>query len=63
MTAIRFSTMTIAKRKCKCGRLITFERLFPVTCFDCGRLVYPTKKMEVIAKIKELKLKKENEKR
>jgi hypothetical protein len=44
--------MTVAKRKCKCGRLITFERLFPVTCFDCGRLVYPTKKMEVIAKIK-----------
>lgn len=52
MTSTKFSTMTVAKRKCKCGRLITFERLFPVTFFDCGRLVYPTKKMEVIAKIK-----------
>ena len=52
MTSKRFSTMTIAKRKCKCGSLITFEKPFPVACFDCGRLVYPTRKMEVIEKIK-----------
>jgi hypothetical protein len=50
--------MTIAKRKCKCGNLITFEKPFPATCKRCGRLVYPTRRMEVIAKIKKEMLKK-----
>jgi len=48
----RFNTLTIAKRKCKCGNLITFEKPYPATCKICGELVYPTRKMETIAKIK-----------
>lgn len=52
MISKRFSTMTIAKRKCKCGNLITFEHPYPTTCKKCGGLVYPTRKMEVIEKIK-----------
>lgn len=58
MTFTRFNTMTIAKRKCKCGNLITFEKPYPATCKRCGRLVYPTKRMEVIEKIKKEMLKK-----
>lgn len=58
------STLTIAKRRCsRCGRLVTFKRLVPLECFDCGKLVYPTRRMEVIENIRIAKLKKEMKKR
>lgn len=47
-------TMSIAKRKCsKCGVTIVFYQPYPCICKNCGTKVYPTKKMEVIEKIKE----------
>jgi hypothetical protein len=48
--------MTIARRKCKCGNVLTFEKPFPATCSLCGRLVYPTKRIEFEKKlIKEMR--------
>lgn len=40
------------RRQCKCGHVITFLTRFPVTCTRCGRLVYPTKEVEFMAKLK-----------
>ena len=40
------------KRKCICGRSLYFLENRPTICFDCGRLVYPTKKIEFKEKLK-----------
>lgn len=52
MTSTKFNLYTIAKRKCECGNLMTFLRPYPAVCSICGRLVYPTKRMEFKEKLK-----------
>lgn len=45
-------TLSLAKRKCKCGVVIVFYQPHPCICKNCGRKVYPTKKMEFKEKLK-----------
>lgn len=41
-----------ARVKCECGNIVVFLRKYPCTCRQCGRLVYPTKQIEFIKKLK-----------
>ena len=38
--------------KCRCGHSITFTTNYQRTCNYCGRLVYPTKKLEFKERLK-----------
>ena len=40
-----------ANVKCKCGHTLIFKKPYAQRCTWCGKLVYPTEKVEFIYKI------------